>query len=155
MPGFSPCLSGLCGESLRTDTPSAGGAFGTLAGGAAVSLALSTGCSRRHSGIRINCGETHRATACIPQITRQRTDQETGVENIRSPRSGRQHKVSHPSRAARLGTPPWGGAKRNPRNRCRNFSKPAERPIVESSRLTFGNCDRCRPLRGLNCFWRL
>ena len=40
-----------------------------------------------------------------------------------SPRSGRQHKVSHPSRDARLGTPPWGEAKRNPRNRVDEIIK--------------------------------
>ena len=33
-----------------------------------------------------------------------------------SPRSGRRQKVSHPSRDARPGTPPWGGAEWNPRN---------------------------------------
>jgi len=68
----------------------------------------------------------------------------TVVENIRSPRSGRQHKA-------------WGErgfASGTPGDRCEKRSKPAERPIVESSPLTFGNCDRCRPLRGLNCFWR-
>jgi hypothetical protein len=42
-----------------------------------------------------------------------------------------------------------------PGDRCERYPKPAERPIVESSRLTFGNCDRCRTLRGLDCFWRL
>jgi len=32
----------------------------------------------------------------------------------RNPQSGWKHKVSHPSRDARLGTPPWGEAKRKP-----------------------------------------
>ncbi|SRR6266496_4052417 len=48
------------------------GAFGTLAGGAAGSLALSTGCSHRDWEGGINCGKTHRSTACIPQIIHQR-----------------------------------------------------------------------------------
>jgi hypothetical protein len=50
----------------------------------------------------------------------------------RSPRSGRQHKVFHPSRDARLGTPAWGGPKRNPRNRRRKYWESAERPTEES-----------------------
>src|SRR6266550_7882790 len=39
-----------------------------------------------------------------------------------------------------------------PGDRCEKYIKPAERPADESSRLRFGNCDRCRPLRGLRKF---
>ena len=64
---------------------------------------------------------------------------------------GRQHKVLHPSRAARLGTPPWGEAKRNPRGVPRHQSPRSGRQHREMT--------SCRPLRGLSiligCSWGL
>jgi len=73
---FLVSLSGLCGEMTENRYNRSRHSFGTLTGGAAVSLALSTGCSRRDWEGGINCGETHRATACIPQIIRQRNSED-------------------------------------------------------------------------------
>ncbi len=44
----------------------------------------------------------------------------------------RQRKVSHPSRDARPGIPPWGGAKRNPRYATVMKFQRAKRPIVQT-----------------------
>src|SRR5437660_1147298 len=67
---------------------------------------------------------------------------------FQNPRSGWKHKVSHPSRAARLGTPPWGGAKRNSRLTKRNQTERAQRATVPTLRFTV--VKGYRPLGGLS-----
>src|SRR2546421_7126476 len=66
---------------------------------------------------------------------------------FQNPRSGWKHKVSHPSRAARLGTPPWGGAKRNPRLTKRKQTERAQPATAPALRFTV--MKGYRPLGGL------
>src|SRR5438552_12988910 len=67
---------------------------------------------------------------------------------FQNPRRGWKHKTWHPSRAARLATPPWGGAKRNPRLTKRNQTERAKRATAQALRFTM--LKGYRPLGGLS-----
>jgi len=70
------------------------------------------------------------------------------MSRLSSVRSTRKRKAFHPSRDARLGTPAWGGAKRNPKYRLRIIIELAKRaPKIVTDHLRSLTC--CRPLRGL------
>ena len=61
------------------------------------------------------------------------------------PRGGWKHRVSHPSRDARSGTPPWGGAERNPRMTKRKKTERAKRAITQKLRFTLRGLFLCTP----------